>query len=94
MIARRVRTGEFSKDNARTVFSNFDIWAARLGPRSRTEMSDVIVTEGLLRRIDLPLRTPDALHVAVAQRLGATLATFDEQMKKSAVALGVPVALL
>lgn len=93
-VARRVRTREFSPDHARAVFSNFDVWAARLGPRVQTEASDVIGTEGLLRRLDLPLRTPDALHIAIAQRLGATLATFDEKLEKSALTVGLPVAAL
>jgi predicted nucleic acid-binding protein len=43
----------------------------------------------MLRRLDLNLRTPDAIHIAIAQRLGAELATFDVRMAESAEALGV-----
>jgi predicted nucleic acid-binding protein len=92
VVARRVRTREFNPEDARTVFSNFDTWAAQLGSRVPTEASDIIVTEGLLRRLDLPLRTPDALHIAIAQRVRATLATFDQKLAKSATAVGIPVS--
>ena len=93
-VARRVRRREFNPSNARTVFSNFDMWAARLGPRIRTQAADIVGTESLLRRLDLPLRTPDALHICIAQRLSAMLATFDRQLEKSAVAVGLAVASL
>jgi len=45
-----------------------------------------------LRRLDLPLRTPDAIHIAAVQRIGATLVSFDLRMVANARALGVPVA--
>ena len=44
-----------------------------------------------LRRLDLTLRTPDALHIAIAQRLAAELMTFDQKMAASARALGTAV---
>jgi predicted nucleic acid-binding protein len=34
----------------------------------------------------------DALHIAIAQRLDATLVTFDQRMAASARALGMAVA--
>jgi predicted nucleic acid-binding protein len=43
----------------------------------------------LARRLDLPLRTPDALNIAIAQRVGADLVTFDDRMVASARALGI-----
>ena len=41
---------------------------------------------------DLTLRTPDAIHIALAQRISATLVTFDQRMATSARALGMAVA--
>ena len=38
------------------------------------------------------LRTPDAIHIAIAQRIRATLVTFDQRMSESARALGMAVA--
>ncbi len=60
----------------------------------RVEISagDVAVATAFLRRLDLPLRTPDALHIAIAGRIGATLVTFDQRMAISARALGMAVA--
>jgi uncharacterized protein len=45
-----------------------------------------------LRRLDLTLRTSDALHIAIAQRVNATQVTFDRSMARSARALGIAVA--
>ncbi len=44
------------------------------------------------RRLDLILRTPDAINIAIAQRLGATLFTFDKKMATNAEILGVSIA--
>jgi predicted nucleic acid-binding protein len=41
--------------------------------------------------IDLPLRTPDAMHIAIAQRIGAEHLTFDNKMAAGARALGTNV---
>jgi predicted nucleic acid-binding protein len=39
------------------------------------------------------LRTPDALNIAISQRVGAALATFDDKMADNARSLGVPVVI-
>jgi predicted nucleic acid-binding protein len=52
---------------------------------------DLAAATMFLRRLDLPLRTPDALHIAIAQRVGAMLVTFDRQMAASARTLGSAV---
>lgn len=88
-IARRVRMGELSADDARIAFANFDAWSARAAMRVETAPADVAAAAAFLRRLDLTLRTPDALNIAIAQRLSATLATFDIKMAASAAALGV-----
>ena len=43
--------------------------------------------------LDLPLRTPDALNIAIAQRVGADLLTFDHKMAASARSLGTTVVM-
>ena len=40
-----------------------------------------------LRRLDLTLRAADAINIAIAQRIGLDLATFDQKMAASAAAL-------
>jgi predicted nucleic acid-binding protein len=52
----------------------------------------IIAVEVFLRRLDLALRTPDAINIAMAQRLGATLVTFDKKMAAAARSIGTAVA--
>ena len=91
-LARRVRTREITAEEAYIAFSRFDAWKARATQRADTTAADVRAAEAFLRRLDLTLRTADALNIAIAQRVGATLATFDKRMASSARALGVSIA--
>jgi uncharacterized protein len=85
--------GELKVEAARAAFSNLDAWTDRLGPRMQSAASDVVDAEGFLRRLDLNLRTADALNIAIAQRLGLSLATFDEKMAVAARLLGLSTVL-
>lgn len=90
-IAHRVRTGDLTIEEADEAFANFDARVARTAQWVETEPTDVTGCAGFLRRIDLKLRTPDALNIAIAQRIGAQLLTFDKRMASAATALGVDV---
>jgi predicted nucleic acid-binding protein len=92
-ISRIVRMGYLDAAQAGVVFSEFDAWRATSAVACHAQTDDMIACEGFLRRLDLPLRTPDALNIAIARRLGVTLATFDHDMARSAAALGVELAL-
>jgi uncharacterized protein len=92
VIARRVRVREITEPIARAAFATLDAWMARATERADTTTADVVVAAGALRRLDLPLRTADALNIAIARRISATLMTFDEKMAASARALGLDVA--
>jgi uncharacterized protein len=92
-IARRVRTRETTVEDARKDLADFDIWTARLTERTELNADDVAAATGYMRRLDLALLTPDAMHIAIAQRLDAMLATFDRQMAAAARALGITVAI-
>ncbi len=92
VIARHVRTKDITADAARVAFSTFDAWTARAAQRAELIAADLAAAKAFLRRFDLGLRTLDAINIAIAQRLGATLFTFDNRMTKSACALGIPVA--
>jgi uncharacterized protein len=91
VIARRVRMRELPLDEARDALTAFDFWRSRSARTIRTTAPDVATAETYLRRLDLPLLTPDAIHIALAQRLGATLVTFDRAMAASARVLGMAV---
>lgn len=89
-IARRVRMGEIAPDEGRIGLSFFDAWTARATRREQTKAADVAAAEVFLRRLDLNLRTADALNIAIAQRLGVALVTFDAKMAANARLLGTP----
>jgi predicted nucleic acid-binding protein len=50
---------------------------------------DFVGADALSRRVPQPIRTLDALHAAIARRLGLPLATFDQQLHEAAQADGV-----
>jgi predicted nucleic acid-binding protein len=53
--------------------------------------ADIRAAKVFLRRLDLTLRTADALNIAIAQRIRAALVTFDERMAANARVLGIHV---
>lgn len=93
-ISRQVRMSHLSLDEARRVFASFDEWRARRPRLVRLEPADIADADAFIRRADVSLRAPDAIHLATARRLGAALATFDARMAVDARTLGVQVAEL
>jgi predicted nucleic acid-binding protein len=91
VVARRVRTRDLRPAEARTAFANFDAWCARYTRMIMLDGSDISGANRLIRRLDFPLRTPDALHIAIAQRCGCALLTFDRPMARTAQELGIAV---
>lgn len=90
-VARRVRMGTLPPGDARAIFATFDAWTERATGRAETGPADVAAATAYLRRLDLGLRTPDALNIAIAERVGADLMTFDDKMAAGARALGARV---
>jgi predicted nucleic acid-binding protein len=90
-VNRRVRMGLLGEAEGRASFSEFDVWRRRGVESLTTTQADVAAAETYLRRFDLPLRTPDALNIALAARADLPLATFDAAMARCAKALGVPL---
>jgi uncharacterized protein len=91
-VARLTRTRRLTTDDATVLFGTFDAWKARTTEMANATTPDIAAAAAVLRRLDLNLRAPDAINIAVADRLGATLATFDDRMAAAARALGVVVA--
>jgi predicted nucleic acid-binding protein len=92
-IAHNVRIGQFAAEVALVVFSTFDAWTAREPQREQLTSADIVTAAAFIRRLDLALRTPDAINIAIAQRIGADLVTFDGQMAAAGRALGMTVPL-
>jgi predicted nucleic acid-binding protein len=91
-IARHVRMKNMKPEDARRAFATFDVWVARATERAFTTSADIAAAAAFLRRLDLPLRTPDAVNIAIAQRVAADLLTFDHKMAANARILGTRVA--
>jgi hypothetical protein len=80
-----------SAEGAREVFSIFDAWTARETRHVQVTTADVTSAPAFLRRLDLTPRGGDAINIAIAQRTGADLLTFDDQTAAGARALGTTV---
>ena len=87
----KVRTNKITAVAAREGFADLRVWLLRHAYEAEVRSEDVVYSEIALARFDLNLRAPDALHIAVASRLGAALATFDGRQAASATILGLAV---
>ncbi len=90
-LSRLVRTRILDSDDASTRLSHFDTWRTAETVSIDIESADVRSAGMIVRRFELKLRTPDALHVAVCRRLGASLVTLDNGLAIAARALNLPV---
>lgn len=90
-VARRnVRDSRVPRMGLQSIFVAFDSWCRRVDVAAVIDQ-DMRVAFELLRDGVRPLKAPDALHIAVCQRLGANLLTFDGGMAAVAKEIGVPV---
>jgi predicted nucleic acid-binding protein len=94
VVGIRVRTKLLTAADGRTAFATFDTWVHTTAVEVETQSADVRIAEASLRRLDMTLRTGDALNLAIALRTGAELATFDKRMAECARKLGISVAKL
>lgn len=54
------------------------------------EDADYHGADGISQRVHGPIRSLDAIHAAVAQRLGLELVTLDQRLHEAAQAAGIP----
>lgn len=87
-ISKFVRQRELSQDEAERVLLRFDRWQIGSTVRRLTSPGDIAACERLVRRFELKLQAPDALHIAIALADGATLVTFDERQAQAMAGLG------
>src|ERR671918_682358 len=94
LLARRRRAGEIAPEHERDAWFTFedDIRAGHLHVEALAD-GHAIKARHLVEQLrDLPLRTLDALHLAIAQSIGVdVLATADLGMARAAQALGITV---
>ena len=90
-LSRLVRMDLLSVTDASARLSDFEIWRAATSSPVDLHAADVRLAYIYVRRFDLMLRAPDAVHLAIARRLDATLVTLDRRLIRAAEDLGIAV---
>lgn len=88
-LSRLLRTGLLDDVSATARLADFEAWRAATSTPVELHAADARLAYACVRRFDLALRAPDALHVAITRRLDATLVTLDRRMARAAAELGV-----
>ena len=88
-IARRVRMRSVQPVRASALLAEFDRWCAGFARSIAIATDDLATAIALVRRFELKLRLPDAIHLALCQRRSLVLATLDDGLADAARALGV-----
>ncbi len=93
-LSRLVRADKLASQDAATRLEEFDNWRADVSEEHDLAAADARLANAFVRRFELGLRAPDALHVAACRRGDHTLVTLDQRMAAAAEALGVRVTYL
>ena len=88
-LSRLVRMALLTEADASARLTDFDAWRAATSLPVDIAATDARLAYIYVRRFDLGLRAPDALHLAIARRLDATLVTLDRRLAAAARELGV-----
>lgn len=95
VLSRQVRVGRLDFHTARQAGSLFaGHLDAGLYTRLHLNADHYRWARDAIFRFDLPLKSPDALHLAAAQRGGLRLITADRQLARNAASLGVAFDLV
>ena len=78
-------------DDAAQRLDDFDVWRAVASSPVDLQPADARLAYAMVRRFELRLRAPDALHLAIARRVDATLVTLDGRLGAAAREIGVTV---
>jgi uncharacterized protein len=90
-VAIGVRTGRFMPADRVAAEAAMEAWLGHGQPVEAVRPEDIRAARRLIGATQLPLRASDALHLAIAQRLGAAVAVLDTQMRVAAADLGLSV---
>ena len=91
VLSRLVRMPLLTDAGASARMADFDARRAAMSLPVDIAELDARLAYIYARRFDLGLRAPDALHLAIARRLDATLVTLDRRLASAARELGVAV---
>ena len=92
-LSRLVRMRLLGTADASSALKDFEIWRATRASAVDVQPADARLAYAYVRRFDLKLLAPDALHLAIVRRLGTTLVTLDGRLADAARELGTPVAI-
>lgn len=90
-ISKLVRMNRLSPVEATAALADFDSWRFAVTETVAIGDVDFRAAHLLVRRFETKLRAADALHLAVARRLDATLVTSDQTLHDAALMVGVAV---
>jgi uncharacterized protein len=88
-VTMKQRMGLLTAANAADVFESWEHLQTQSLICQPVETEDFIEAAALVRRLTAPLRSGDALHLAVGARMGADIATLDKGMARAALEHGV-----
>ena len=88
-VSRHARMETIDQPDALAVLREADAWFESHGEMKSFAIADWAVADRIVRRFELKLRAPDALHIALCLRDALTLVTFDHTQAKAAEAVGV-----
>lgn len=92
-LSRLIRMGRLDATDAADRLADFDVWRAGMTITVDVVASDCRLANAYVRRFDLKLRPPDALHVAICRRLDLGLVTLRQELAAAARELGVDMCV-
>lgn len=92
-LSRLIRIGELTAGGASARLADFDAWRAAATSDIDVQASDIRLANVFVRRFELMMRAPDALHAAICARGGDHLITLDRRLAQAARELGVTVVV-
>ena len=92
-LSRLVRMERLTPAEAAERLADFDEWRASATDLAEMDAHDCRLANTYVRRFDLKLRAPDALHAAICRRLQLQLVTLDRRLAAAARELGIAVAV-
>ncbi|UUL83370.1 type II toxin-antitoxin system VapC family toxin [Sphingomonas qomolangmaensis] len=87
-VGAKVRAGTIGAAAADTMLTQLDTWLTTDAIIPITS-ADIKAATGFIRRFETGLRLPDAIHIAVAYRIGCPIVSLDRIQLHAALACGV-----
>ena len=95
VIVTCVRRGQLTAEQAQTIGSEFESFRQERLTLIEPRGTDFLQARQWLERcLHLPLRSGDALHLALAQRQQLTVVSADRALARCAESLGLPLQLI